>query len=312
MRKALFVLVIVVVLTWIGTLVSCKGPIEEDLSKRVTSTLQQSGHDWARVALVGRDLTLLGAAPDEAAQDAAAEVALNVYGVRIVDRQMTLEPPVSPFDWSARMREDGSVVLSGVVPDDETKRVLVARAKEAFGNKVEDKTTIARGAPAGDWVGTAGLALANLGKLTTGEASLSDAKLAITGMARDAATVEDIQAALSSGLSDPFKATAEIAAPKKMKVLPVARPFAWSARKEQGGAVSLSGVVPSEQAKGELIALAMQTFGGRVDDQTRVAAGVPAGDWGGTAKFSLELLQELQHGEVTLTDCVVDQRCSGG
>jgi OOP family OmpA-OmpF porin len=76
-------------------------PIEQDLTGRTNAALAEAGEAWASVALDGRDLRLTGVAPSEGAQTQAADIARNVWGVRVVDDTTELLALADPFLWQA-------------------------------------------------------------------------------------------------------------------------------------------------------------------------------------------------------------------
>ncbi|PID50678.1 MAG: hypothetical protein CR991_00230 [Proteobacteria bacterium] len=66
---------------------SRQAPVEMDLTERVKQNLLAENIDWVDVNAVnrGRDLQLLGAAPNESLREKAGTIALNTLGVRVVD-----------------------------------------------------------------------------------------------------------------------------------------------------------------------------------------------------------------------------------
>ncbi|MDP8995974.1 MAG: OmpA family protein [Pseudomonadota bacterium] len=61
------------------------------------NALKAAGGDWAKVALDGRDATILGTAPDDAAKAAAIAGVTATYGIRIVNGDgIMVAPPAAP------------------------------------------------------------------------------------------------------------------------------------------------------------------------------------------------------------------------
>jgi len=56
--------------------------VTEDLAGRATRSLDQAGATWAKLTLDGRDATIAGDAPDEAAIEAAVRAVAATPGVR--------------------------------------------------------------------------------------------------------------------------------------------------------------------------------------------------------------------------------------
>lgn len=80
------------------------------------------------------------------------------------------------------------------------------------------------------------------------------------------------------------------------------RPYVWSVRREAQRLV-LSGAVPSEGAKADLLAQAADAFPSleRID-QMRVAGGAPSPDFARTAREAIRLLAGLNTGEARIVD----------
>ncbi len=204
---------------WIlATLITGKS-INGDLNNRATSSLGSAVLSPV-FSVAGRDVALTGLvfSPD-AANQVAASVG-QVWGVRkvLVDAK---EPEVAkPFNW-AISHEGSSVVLSGSVPNPDTRDKIVAAAKATFaGADVKDEMHYASGAPA-SYAGAAQFGIDQLGKLAKGSASLSDTGLTISGNADTSDAYDAITTALKT-LPEGFTlAKSDIAAPKPASIAPV-------------------------------------------------------------------------------------------
>lgn len=108
----------------------------------------------------------------EASRAAAAAAAAKVPSL----------PTASPYQWSAT-RTAREVVLSGSVPSELARAELVGAARRHFsGLEVVDRLSLAHGAPIG-MAGAAMFGLQQLSRLTSGEATLTDQVLLVTGVA---------------------------------------------------------------------------------------------------------------------------------
>ncbi len=115
--------------------------------------------------------------------------------------------------------------------------------------------TLARGIPAAA-TRTAEMAIAELGKVTPGSASIAGAAFRFTGTATDAAAKAAVERALGTlpqgghqrrHQHHPAAATAAAERPAPEAILP---PVAdWSAVKAEDGAIRLEGSVPSEEVR---------------------------------------------------------------
>ena len=80
------------------------------------------------------------------------------------------------------------------------------------------------------------------------------------------------------------------------------RPFAWSVRR-QDDRVTLSGAVPSESAKAELMSAAAQAFPtAEAIDEMRIAGGAPSPGFSDMARDAVRLLAGLRNGEARIVD----------
>lgn len=268
--------------------------IEEDLTAKAGEALSAQ-HPWASVALDGRDATLQGMAPNEEAQAAAALIAGNAYDVRVVADATTLPPIAAPYVFSAVKGADG-ILLTGNVPGEDIRDQIVSAAETANpGIAVTDEMTIARGAPAG-FAALAGFAVSQLGDLTGGEASLSDAAYAITGAAADSDAYESALDRANGALPEGGTlASAAITAP------PVS-PYTWSAVKNDDGSITLDGFAPSIEARDAVAeAAATANPGTAITNNLKIASGEPSG-YADITAFGLGQLPDLASGSVTISD----------
>ena len=134
-------------------LVSRCSPIEQDLQARTTEALNEKGMNWATTDLSkrGRDVMLTGEAPSEAARDEAIQTARNVYGVRIVENDISIKQystPVFGLDNS-----DGKTTLSGSFPEQKLIDQAVSAASDSFGaDNVINKMTVSEDVSSPSWL----------------------------------------------------------------------------------------------------------------------------------------------------------------
>src|SRR5581483_11857435 len=159
-------------------------PLEADLAARSGAALKNITLDKTRIAVAGRDVTLGAESFSVAGRQGAVASVDAVPGVRLVNDETRLVPEARPFVWSAE-RDVVRVTLSGSAPLPAVKGRLVEAAKAALGNvEVADQMGLARGAPP-RFENAAVLLLDQIAKLKDGKITISDAKVQLTGMARD-------------------------------------------------------------------------------------------------------------------------------
>ena len=306
---------------WAVALYILTPQLESELTHRVKTGLAKE-MPWARTAIEGRDIIIEGAAPSDEAQRRAMRTAVETDGVRLAVNNAMLIPEARPFTWQAR-RDGGKVRLAGYVAADGSRDRIIAEARRVMpGLEIVDEMTDARGAPDSS-LAMVTTALGQLAKLGSGAVALSDNNLAIRGSAPDQATAKAINAAAKS-LPQPLRlASIEVSGPAaaattsgaasppvaaappapKAAAIPIDRPYRWKGIRHRD-VVTLSGSVPSDAARAQLVAAAKGAIGsGRVFDQMRLAGGLPAGiDFGAATGFAVTQLSQLRSGTARLTD----------
>ncbi len=134
-------------------LVSRCSPIEQDLHARTSEALNEKGLAWASPTLEkrGRDVMLTGEAPSEEARELAINTAANVYGVRVVDHDITLKQYSTPvFGLNSK---DGKTTLSGSFPEQGLIDQTLRTASDNFGaDNVVNEMTVSKDVSSPSWL----------------------------------------------------------------------------------------------------------------------------------------------------------------
>lgn len=281
----------------VGTLVTARGSIEDDLTLRAQDVLERTGETWASVHFNGRDALLEGESLAEMARAKVRNSLADMFGVRAVHDATTLLPERRPFTFSAV--KDGKVIaLSGYVPSVNARaRILSAIESGGYVVAGADKLVRARGAPPGDFAALVLFGLKQLEQLPAGRITLSDGAIAIEGRASDLTIHDELGAAMRGAL--PYGMTLARFAVRP----PVASPFLWSASRE-GKTLRLSGYVPSETASKEVLSALEELLPGlEVHDDTHLADGAPSTDlWLKAVRYAAGLLAISPQLQVSLSD----------
>jgi OmpA-OmpF porin, OOP family len=294
-RRWLWGIVPLLVLSWVAVQAE-HGRMEGDLAERARIALSDSGLGWSLAAFQGRDVVLTGRAPQESELGKAADVLRTVWGVRDVDNKAQLLEKAEKYLWWAS-RRNSRIRLSGYVPSLTARQAILGMAKASFpGFELADRMTLARGIPSTDiWLGGVSFALKQLTSLKHGDARLEDVSLTITGEAEDVAGYRVVKSSLRDGVPKGIKLISEAV------TAPVVSPFTWAAQ-YTGGRLVLSGHVPSEAARTELVAAARASLAsGAVDDQMDPGGGAPQG-FGAAAAAAVQGLAKLETGSADLRD----------
>ncbi|MEW5963895.1 MAG: OmpA family protein, partial [Pseudomonadota bacterium] len=167
--------------------------------------LQQLGP--ATIALSDRRLELVGRTEQEGlAEKVAGEVKAAANRACETDVRITYDAVPEPsLVWRAVHGGDGTLVLEGEVPDQETHAELVSTAGKVFsGARLTDNVKIA-GVRPGKWPKVAGLGLRLLSKLRRGTAAISGIELTIVGEAKDAAIAQSVRDQLGREIAKAYR-----------------------------------------------------------------------------------------------------------
>lgn len=272
---------------------SIRSSVEEDLWRRVNSAMGQAELAWPKLTFEGRDLLIAGKADGDDEPGQAVRIANAIYGVRVVEVKADLLPKVEPYTWSAVLKDD-AVTLAGHVPSEKARKAIVSAARSAFPRgKVEDRMELARGNPAlSDWQPAYQFAFKQLALLKGGKAALSDLTLSLDGEARNSAAYRDVKTALTTGLKGVTLGTDGV-------IPPVIEPYSWKA-KLSGNEAILSGYVPNDKLRAELLASAQRAFGKTpVVDRMEPGSGAPK-EWLKAVSLAIDQLATLQEGSSEL------------
>jgi OOP family OmpA-OmpF porin len=270
--------------------------LEADLTHRASLALSEAGLGWAAVEFSGRDGVLTGLAPQEGEPGRAAQMIAGIAGVREVANRAGLIEKAERYQWWAS-RKKTRVRLSGYVPSAAARQAILGVTRASFpGFEVVDRMDLARGVPeADDWLGGISFALKQLAALKRGEVRLDGLNLGVAGEAEDAAAYRALKADLHGGLPKGIKLGGDEVTP------PVVSPYVWAA-KLADGQLLLSGSVPSEADRTELLSFARASAPGvALSDAMEPGAGAPQG-FAAAAKASLLELPRLASAGALIRD----------
>lgn len=223
--------------------------IEADIAARAGQALQQGGFAFAKVRADGRDVILIGDAPDGDTRAQALAAVEAIDGVASVEDRMTVPggdepaapsslnaapaPPLPPmperapapapetpsaadlstYRFEAELKA-GILTLGGNLPTQAEKdRLLVQLRKDFPTVQVADQVLLQTdGMPDGAWPDAVTLGLGQLAKLTTGTFAITGRTLTLDGTAPEPDTREGILRALGD-LPAAYRARADIATP---------------------------------------------------------------------------------------------------
>jgi OOP family OmpA-OmpF porin len=277
---------------WALAVWTSTSPLESELAGRSTAALKDILLDKSRIAVSGRDVTLAADAFSEEGRRSAVAAIEVVPGVRLVNDETRLIPEATPFIWSAE-RDVVRVTLTGSSPLPAGKAKLLEAAHADLGGvEVVDQTNLSRGAPP-RFDDAALLLLGQVAKLKDGKITISDAKVSLSGMARDLGGREAIAAALKN-LPEGFSvASNEIKAP----------PYIFQAYKDPVAlTLTLTGYVPDNNVHAAIVAAAgRKFFSEKVVNNLKASLGAPSG-FASAVVPALGALSRLSTGTLVVSD----------
>jgi OOP family OmpA-OmpF porin len=279
-------------LLWVAALWGTTQPLERELAARAGQALEGNVLDQTRLGVSGRDVTFAAAAFSREGRRSAVGSIEAVPGVRLVIDETRLVPEVKPFVWTIE-RDVVRVMLGGNARLPAIKVRLNETARAVLGDvEIADHMGLARGAP-GRFDAAAALLIEQVVKLKEARISLSDTAVKLSGMARELGGREAIAAALKS-LPPGYSVAANVIQ---------APPYIFRANKDPvADSVTLTGNVPDDAAKADLVAAAgRKFFNEKVADQLKASIGAPAGFVAAVIP-ALEALSRVSTGSLVVSD----------
>lgn len=232
------------------------------------------------------DGTVSSIADAKTLQAAVVQAGLAEAGWNVTIQQPAVAalPIIDPYVWHAQKAADGTLTVTGFVPDEDFKAKLLVEVPD----KLRDGTSLGAGAP--DDFAPASLAAASaLAKLTDGTADYSAGGWTLTGTVGTTSARYAVERTLRAAVDTTNWHVSIQAA----DAAPVVTPFVWSAEKSSDGSVKLAGYVPTETLRTTLAAQATNVS----EDRSLVGSGEPEG-FSADVTAALNALSNLASGEV--------------
>lgn len=237
---------------------------------------QLSRLEYGEASIVDGVSTLTGALPNLAVAGEVIQLLAQAGSIVVLD-----PPRIADYWVSATRQSGGVIVFDGYAPDEATRQALSGRP-----NADTQFLKLGRGAPARYQSGV-DFGLAALDRMSEGRFALHGDVVTLSGIARSgadyAALLDTLAGQVPHGLT---LNTSDIAPPR-------AAQYQWQATKDASGAIVLSGMVPSPQAKDELVNLT----GATASPSLTYASGEP-NRFLASAETGMGLLQWLSEGQV--------------
>jgi outer membrane protein OmpA-like peptidoglycan-associated protein/osmotically-inducible protein OsmY len=250
------------------------------------------------ISLRDSSLSVSGLAADSAAFEGASALISGAAPAGFTIGELAIAPPFADPFWIEATVSAGEVVLAGTVLDEGMRRDLRARAEQAWGGRegeIVDRMGLASGGRP-EFAEAAWFAIGQAARLAEGRVRLVGSELVIEGVAASIADYDALAALRETPMPAGLALTASTVAPA------VASPYFWRGERN-AGVVVLTGYMPSEETKAEVVAAAAAAMPAlTISDHLRVATGAPRMDWVGAAEFALRQLARLAKGAVVVSE----------
>ena len=280
--KWVWPLIITTIVGTIATLFLTQSTIEKDLTDRsmaAISAATDQGSGWATLTFNARDGILSGTTTDPKSVDGLVQTIASLHGVRSINRNgVIVAPTASPYDFKAVLSR-GTIALSGAVPSLSMRDQLldITGASDAG---LELRTGVPE-----NWLDATGFAVSRLNGLESGQASLADLSLSVTGTAE---TPQSYVLALSGLDGDlPFGMTLA-----NIDIIPaLVQDYAFDATRTDG-TYAVSGFVPDEGTRTSIAELT-----GADISELLIARGAPE-NFKDNVTFGLAALGHMSNGNM--------------
>ncbi|MEJ2540757.1 MAG: OmpA family protein [Gemmatimonadota bacterium] len=186
--------------------------IQADVLACARSNLEDAGLPGVMAAVDGRDVTLTGSAPDEAARSRAQAVVSENCGARVVVDQMA-SAPSGPYTTSLCIGP-GGVEMSGSVPDPQARGVVQSVVEERVGDVPMASDLGIRAGPPQGYLRFIQEASSELPQLDEGCITLEDDQVRVEGRIRSEIARDRLVDELEGAAQQDFDVTFDLAVPE--------------------------------------------------------------------------------------------------
>lgn len=274
--------------------------VEAQSATAVEERLLQEGYDWAEVQSDGLQVVIEGEAPTEVVRFRAMSAAGTVVDAsRVIDNITVAESALdtTPEFSIEILRNESGVSLIGLMPSSSDREDVVARVSSiAAGAPVTDLLDQADYPVADSWPAALKYALRALGTLPRSKISVTATKVEVTAIADSARQRAEWEDDLVRTKPNGVKLALNITAPR-----PVVTPFTIRFTQQDDKLSFDACTVDTEEALA-LIDEVARKAGLAGDPNCVLALGVPTITWGDAVATTIEAVDTLGGGTVTISD----------
>lgn len=287
----------------VGVAFWAKNQIETAALTDLDLVLSQAGHDWTEITVDGLSVELTGIAPDEATRFAALSTAGSVVDAsRIVDNMgVTAAAAIEAPDFTIEIlkNEDG-MSLIGLVPlKSDPEAILSAISAVSGETEVSDLLEVADFPIPEGWEAALSFGIEVLDMLPRSKLTVEPGALAIQAVAESEEDRQRLERRLSRNAPNGVSLSMAITAPR-----PVVAPFILRAVLDEDGGRFDACTADSEAARARILEAASEA-GIRGGAACILGLGTPSTNWSAAAVASIEVLERLGGGTVTISNADV-------
>ena len=284
----------------IGIALWAKERIEAKTSTDIGLVLAQNGYDWAEVTTDGLQVSLFGTAPNEATRFAALSAAGRIVDASRILDQMEVRATaalVAPEFSIEILKNDDDLSIIGLVPTESDPDTIIERARRLSGTaRITDLLESADYAPPPGWERALSFGLNALDDLPRSKVSISPKRVAVTAAAENAEDKRRIERELNRSAPSGVALDLNITAPR-----PVISPFTIRFLIDGNGARFDACSADTEASREAILAAAIDA--GLTGSATcQIGLGTPSTRWTEAAVASIEAIQEIGWGTLTLSN----------
>ena len=277
--------------------------IEDSSRTEIRRALDLEDMRWAEVDANGLVVYLAGTAPTEAMRFKAITVAGGIVDATRVIDQMLVEDAaeIDPPRFSLEiLSNEATISLIGLIPAATDHEAFVAKITNAAqGVEVADFMEHADYPVPVGWEAALGYAAAKMKLLPRAKVSIEAGRVSVTAMTDSAEEKRALEAELNRRVPEEVRVVMNISAPR-----PVITPFTLRFVKEDGAARFDACSADTDAARRTIIAAARKAgLSGNID--CPIGLGVPSPQWARAAELSIDAIDQLGGGSVTITDADV-------
>ncbi len=267
--------------------------VERWEADRLVADLAAAGQNWPQVKANGLILRAVGAAPDEAALAAAAAVVESRrWGESDFVLHSIAKPARAPDPALSFLRDEGEIKVTGVSPDEATRRMIASLADLGAVGDISEAYDIE--APKG-WLEALSYAVEAVRQLPQSRVMVRPGAVEVEGSVASSEIRDAVEASLRAAKPPGCRLALKIIAPP-----PALSPYRFAVEKSPAGAKILACAAETETQRAEIVAGVAGALA--IEADCPLALGAPSADWATAVLAGVRAVASLPAGRFELSD----------